>query len=231
MDAVPDNLPDVAPQHEFMPPAGSLPLRNQRHERFARLITTLIPKAKAYLEAFQLDPAAMTPEQLHCAQGNASRLEKHKAVQARIAWLSRQQEDILAQKRERLEAWQWAILEYNPAEFYEVAERPLLDAKGKPILDKGGEFIMIKYQRAKFLRDLSPEALAAVEGLQITDSGKVMIKTYSKMQAHDALRKMLGIEKMPMRSVDDVDGMSTAEIVAELQTLGVDVRLSVSVTR
>jgi len=208
---------------------GSLPLRARNQELYCWRAAALIPKARAYCEAFGYDET--DPKQYHAARGNASRLERRKDIQARIAWLSRQQEEILAQKRERLEAWQWAVLEHNPADFYEIAERPLLDAKGTPILDKAGEFIMVKYQRAKFLQDLPAEALKAVEGLQITDSGKVMVKTYSKMQAHDALRKMLGIGAVNGVMRDEVGDMSTAEIVAELQTLGVDVRLSVTVNR
>lgn len=221
-DDFPSNLPIPAP------PPGSLPLRAGKQELYCWRVAGLVPKPRAYCEAFGYE--ITDPKQYHAARGNASRLERRKDIQARIAWLSRQQEEILAQKRERLEAWQWQILEHNPADFYEIAERPLLDAKGKPIL-KDGEFIMVKYQRAKFLQDLSAEALAAVEGLQITDSGKVMVKTYSKMQAHDALRKMLGIGAQNGLVADEVGEMSTTEIVAELQTLGVDVKLSVSVTR
>ena len=224
-------LEPVSSLPAVLPPAGSARLRIEKHELYAHKVAALIPKAKAYCEVFGYDQN--DPAQYHAARGNASRLERRKDVQARIAWLSRQSEDMLAAKRERLESWLWSVMEHNPAEMWEIAERPMLDEKGKPVIDNDtGDFVMVKYQRARFLKDLPIDAMAAVEGIQITESGKVITKTYSKMQANQELRKLLGIGATNgSTNADDLDGMSTAEIVAELQTLGVDVRLSVTVQR
>jgi hypothetical protein len=70
------------------------PLRNERHERFARLRAILTPKLEAAREA---GFATMTP-------GNASKLDRRWDIRARIAALSQIDEEICRMKRERIEA-------------------------------------------------------------------------------------------------------------------------------
>jgi hypothetical protein len=215
--------------------AGARPLRKPAHERYARGRSLLLPKLDAYCMAFGLDRSGMTPEQLHCARGNASRLEGGRGCPGmadRIAYLTRGDEEVLAEKRKRLEEFLWLVHEANPADLWEVAEKPKLDDDGEPMLDDAGNPIMVKYQRARFLADLPEDVARIVQGVKITDSGKIVTETYSKMQANMELRKLLGIGTMPMNpSGDDVSNMSTAEIVAELRGLGVDIRIGVSVAR
>ena len=71
-----------------------LPLRNERHERFARLRAILTPRLEAAREA---GFATMTPD-------NAAKLDRRADIRARIAALSRMDEEIVHMKRERIEA-------------------------------------------------------------------------------------------------------------------------------
>ena len=102
-------------------------------ERFARLRSLLRPKADAYRQA------GLTSQKDHDAAGNASRLERRRDVQDRIAYLSRQEEEILQLKRARIEEFLWAVQESNVAELWETAEVDKTDKQGKPILGEDGE--------------------------------------------------------------------------------------------
>jgi hypothetical protein len=209
---------------------GSLPLRNPNQERFARARSLLLPRLDAYCQAFDKDRSAPSPKQLHAARGNAARLERAKAMQDRIARLTRQDEEVLAEKRKRLEEFLWLIHEANPADLWEVAEKIKTDEDGEPVLDEKGRPVKIRYQRARFLADLPEDVQRIVEGVTITDSGKVVTKTYSKMQANQELRKLLGIGVVSGVVGDDISDISTAQIVAELHALGVDVKFAMQVT-
>jgi type II secretory pathway component GspD/PulD (secretin) len=210
--------------------AGSLPLGKRAQERYARARSLLLPKLDAYCQAYGLDRAEMTVEQLHCARGNASRLEARRAVAQRIAYLSRQDEAALADKRRRLEEFLWLVHEANPAELWEIAERVKTDEDGNEILDDDGKPVVVRYQRARFLAELPEDVARIVEGVQITESGKIVTKTYSKMQANQELRKLLGIGAVSAATGDDVGELSTTQIVAELNALGVEVKIGVSIT-
>lgn len=213
-----------------VPMPGAMGLRKTQHESFARSRSLLVPKLDAYCRAFRLDRSVMTVAQIHCARGNASRLEHRLDVAERIAFLMRQDEETLAEKRKRIEEFLWLVHEANPADLWEVAERPKLDEDGEPAVDDDGKPIMVKYQRARFLGDLPEDVQRIVEGVNITDSGKVVTKTYSKMQANQELRKLLGIGATGGAIGDDVGELSTTQIVAELNALGVDVKFAVQVT-
>jgi NADH dehydrogenase/NADH:ubiquinone oxidoreductase subunit G len=72
----------------------NMPLRREKHERYARLRAILTPKLQAAREAgFE----TMTP-------GNVAKLDRRKDVRARIAALCKMDEEIVRMKRERIEA-------------------------------------------------------------------------------------------------------------------------------
>jgi hypothetical protein len=216
------NEPPPAP----IPGSGQL---SDRHERFARARALLLPKVEAYCQAFRLDRSTLTLEQLHAARGNASRLERRREVEARIAYLAHQEEAVVLEKRRRLEEFLWLIHEHNPAELWEVEDRVLLNKAGNPVIvdDKP---VTYQVQRARMLADLPEDLCRVVEAVQITDSGKVVTKTYSKMEANRELRKLLGLGATNGPLSDDVGEMSTTQIVAELNALGVEVKIGVQVT-
>jgi hypothetical protein len=76
---------------EFDP---AMPLRNEKHEHFARLRAVLTPRVEAAREAGY---GEMTP-------GNVAKLDRRPDVRARIAALAKMDEEIIRMKRERIEA-------------------------------------------------------------------------------------------------------------------------------
>jgi hypothetical protein len=61
---------------------------------------------------------------------NLFRIENKPVVAARIAWLSRQDEEELREKRKRLEELLWVGLYADRADFYETVETPITDRNG-----------------------------------------------------------------------------------------------------
>lgn len=57
------------------------------------------------------------------AYANACRLERRPGIKDRIEYLSKQQEDLIAEKRQRIEERLWAIHEANIQDLFELAER------------------------------------------------------------------------------------------------------------
>jgi hypothetical protein len=72
----------------------SAPLRNPRHELFARARALLMSPQQAALDAGYTD---VTP-------GNAARLDRRKDIQARIAKLGELDEELIRWKRAKIEA-------------------------------------------------------------------------------------------------------------------------------
>src|SRR5262249_4013933 len=120
------------PQLSVVPLPGSRPLSNVRHEHFCRLRSLLWPKARALREAGM--PAGKNPD----AVINATRLERRQDVRDRIAFLVRQEEEVLAEKRKRIEETLWAIHEANIADFFERYDKEVIDKNGNIDTDEKG---------------------------------------------------------------------------------------------
>ena len=209
------------------PIPGSLPFRRAKYEKFCQLRAALVPAERAYSQAFYLRKDAKRAADN--ARVCAARLANRPDIVARIAWLTRQDEAVIAAKRERIEAFQWAIHEHDLGEFYETVEKPLM-RNGKPITDENGNAVVLRVQRPKPLDQLTPEQRAVVESVTTDAKGNAVIKTYSKTQANAALRELLGIGKAPAGVMDAIGDMNTADIVQELQSLGVNVQIGVAVS-
>src|SRR6516165_12102011 len=110
------------PQLPIVPLPGSRPLSNARHEHFCRLRSLLWPKARALREA------GMRAVKNHDAVSNATRLERRQDVRDRIAYLVRQEEEVLAEKRKRIEEMLWAIHEANIGDFFERYDKEVIAA-------------------------------------------------------------------------------------------------------
>ncbi len=91
------------PQLSVVPLPGSQPLSNARHEHYCRLRSLLCPKGQALREA------GMRAVKNHDAVSNATRLERRQDVRDRIAFLVRQEEEVLVEKRKRIEEMLWVI--------------------------------------------------------------------------------------------------------------------------
>lgn len=89
-------------------------LANENHERYSRLRAILIPP-RAAAKSIGLKPTS----------GVATKLERNKNIQARIAELVAVEEDILRQKREQIEASLSAIAYGDGADF--PGRKPQLD--------------------------------------------------------------------------------------------------------
>jgi hypothetical protein len=95
----------------------AMPLRNERHEHFARLRVVLTPRLIAAREAgFE----TMTP-------GNAAKLDRRKDIRARIAALSQMDEEIIRMKRERIEARLMKAMEADILRDFAIVEKVMVD--------------------------------------------------------------------------------------------------------
>jgi hypothetical protein len=125
---------------------GSRPLRNPKHEIYAReralMLTPRLAAAKAGLAP---------------ASGVVTRLERDQRVLDRIAFFTAQQEDLLRTKRARLEQFWWTALEADRGEFFETVEEVVRDEEGKPLLRQDGFAHTCKRRRMRNLEDISPE--------------------------------------------------------------------------
>lgn len=208
------------------PFAGFAPLRNDRHEKFAFKRALLMPKAEAYRAA------GWSAKDDHTAAGNASRLERRPDVAARIAYLRRHgDEQILHAKRERLEEFLWTVHESNIAALWETVEVEKRDKKGNVILGEDGKPVMVKRQVPKLLSDLPEDVARIVETCGVEENGRVVPKPYSKMQANQELRKLLGIGVVTGADGDgEVARLSDAELIAQIseqaRQLGIEIDLT-----
>ena len=158
----------------------------------------------------------------------------------RIAYLSRQAEELIAVKRERIEAQLWAIAEGNIADFFETHEVVQRDHTGQPLTElKRNEITgetetalsLEKRVRPKLLTDLSPEAAKLIEEVRPDSRGRLIPKLYSKHQANKELRAMLNLGTKSDAS--DVSKLSDQELISTLaqqaKELGIDIKLDVYV--
>jgi len=105
------------------------PLRSERHEKFARLRALLVPRLIAAREAGYDD---MTP-------GNAAKLDRRKDIRARIAALSGLDQEIIRDKRARIEARLMAVMESDLLRDFAIIE--MRDHDGKQV----GEIVGINW--------------------------------------------------------------------------------------
>jgi hypothetical protein len=215
---VPLDAPELFP--------GSAPLRNDRHEKFAFHRALLMPRAHAYRAA------GWTAKDDHAANGNACRLERRPDVGARIAYLRRQgPEEILRAKRERLEEFLWAVHESNIGALWETVEVEKRDKKGNVITGAEGKPVMVERQVPRLLSNLPEDVARTVETCAVDENGRVIPKPYSKMQANQELRKLLGIGVVNgAGDGGEVARLSDAELIAQLaqqaKDLGIEIDLS-----
>jgi hypothetical protein len=227
------NLPAVVeePTRSLPVEPGSRPLRTPAHERYARARALLRPKIEAYRYAFEKEESADdTRMTVHCMRGNASRLERRRAVAERIAYLCRQDVENLAEKRRRLEERLWLIHEFDIGDLYETVEREKRDKKGRLVVDQNGKPVMVRYQQIRHAADIPPDIRQAIQEFGETETGRLVVKSYSKMQANIELRRLLGIGATVRTDDDDMGRLSDQELLNTLaqqaRELGIEVDLT-----
>jgi hypothetical protein len=146
---------------------GSRALKNPKSEKYCQLRATLQPRIQAYREA------GWQATDDDDAYSNACRLERRPAVRERIEYLSRQDEELLAEKRRRIEGQLWAIHEADIGECFETYEAAKVGKDGKLETDGDDKMLTVKKQRPRLLSDLPPEVRQAIEHVQIDARGNV----------------------------------------------------------
>jgi hypothetical protein len=182
------------------------------------------PKAQALREA------GMRAVKNHDAVSNATRLERRQDVRDRIAFLVRQEEEVLAEKRKRIEETLWAIHEANIGDLWETYEATKVGKDGKAEIDEAGKMLTLRKQRPRLLSDLSPDLCKVIENVDIDAKGNVIPRLYSKLQANRELRQMLIIGGRKDRPETDVSRLSDAELIQQLadqaKELGIEIDLN-----
>jgi hypothetical protein len=205
---------------------GSRALTNAKYERYCRLRASALPRVPAYREA------GWETSDDNDAYSNACRLERRPGVRERIEYLSRQDEELIAEKRRRIEETLWSMHEADIGNFFETVEVAKNDKDGKLATDEAGKMLTIKKQRPRLLSDLPPELRKVIERVQIDARGNVMPQLYSKAQANADLRKLLNIGRTEERPESDVARLSDAELIQQLadqaKQLGVEIKLDYS---
>ena len=201
---------------------GSRALKNAKYEKYCRLRALAQPRIGAYREVgwqSRTDNAAYI---------NAWRLERRPEIRDRIAYLIRQEEDLIVEKRRRIEEQLWAIAEANIADYFETHDTVKRDHTGQPEHDEKGALSVETRVRPRLLTDLPPELAALIEDVTIDSKGRAIPKLYSKLHANAELRKMLNISAK--EAPRDVTQLSDAELIETLarqaRELGVQIDLS-----
>ena len=186
---------------------GSRALKNAKYERYCRLRALAQPRIQAYREV------GWGSRKDDVAYINACRLERRPEIQDRIAWLTRQEEDRVVEKRQRIEEALWNIHGADIGDYFETH-----DIDGKTI------------EQPKRLSDLPPEIRKNIEKITIDGRGRAVPQLYSKLAASQELRKMLNISRTEERN--DLARLSDAELVAQMadiaKQLGVDIKIDYS---
>jgi hypothetical protein len=145
-------------------PDGSKPLKNNLHERYARYRAQALPRVVAYCKAGNATSG-------NGASVNACRLERRPGIRERVEYLSRQAQERIAEKRQRLEEQLWAIHEADIGDCFETYEAAKSDRDGKLETDAAGKMPTARKQRPKLLSDLPPDLRKAIEHVHVDARG------------------------------------------------------------
>lgn len=167
-------------------PVGSIPLRNPRHEAYAKARALNQPPAVAAKEAG-----------LKRENGAVTKLERNRRILARMAWFARQDDELLRAKRAKLEGFLWAVHEVNYADFWDgkrlrdfdelpehlqmLIESLKFTEKGKPILS-----VYSKMQANIELRKLNMIGASVERGEASEDYGRLTDKELVEAIANQA---------------------------------------------
>jgi hypothetical protein len=203
---------------------GSRRLKNSKHERYCRLRATMLPRAQAWREAGWNDRSDDS------AYSNACTFEHRPGVKARIEYLSHQDEQLIREKRRRIEEALWSMHEADIGDCFETYEAAKVGRDGKIETDEDGKMLTVRKQRPKLLSDLPADVRKTIERVQADAKGNFVPQLYSRPQVNAELRKMLKIGFQEGRPESDVSRLSDAELIQQLaeqaKALGVDINLN-----
>ena len=195
--------------------AGSRPLKNAKHEKYCRLRASAQPRIAAYREA------GWETGDDNDANSNACRLERRPGVKDRIEYLSHQAEELIAEKRRRIEETLWSMHEADIGDYFEQYTKT----------EKTGETVTsYEANRPKLLTDIPAELRQNIEKVNFDGRGRIIPQLYSKIAASIELRKMLEIGRPDERT--DIQRLSDADLIAQLadqaRQLGLKIDLNYS---
>ena len=202
---------------------GSKPLKHSKWERYARYRAQALPRIVAFRK---LGNYAANDKIAH---NNASRLENKPGVKDRIAYLTKQAEERIAEKRARLEEALWNIHEADVGDLFETYEVIETDKDGRIQSDADGNITTQRKQRPRLLSDLPPETRKNIEKVTIDAKGRAVPVLYSKIAASQELRRLNNIGAKE-REQTDISQLSDAELIstltAQAKELGINIDLS-----
>jgi hypothetical protein len=194
-----------------------------KHEKYCRLRAALLPRAQAFREAGWNDSSD------EGAYNHACRLEHRPGVKARIEYLSKQQEELIPEKRRRLEEALWSMHDADIGDCFETVEVAKIGRDGKPETDETGKQLTVRKQRPKLLSDLPADVRKTIERVQADAKGNYVPQLYSRPHVNAELRKLLNIGGQDARLGTEISKISDAELIAQLadqaKELGVDIKL------
>jgi hypothetical protein len=203
---------------------GSRALKNAKYENYCRLRASAQPRIPAYREA------GWHSEKDDVAYANACRLERRPEIRERIEYLTHQDEELIAEKRRRIEETLWSMHEADIGEFFETYEIAKTDKNGNIETDENGKMVTIEKERPRRLSNIPAEMRRNIERVVIDSQGRAVPQLYSKLAASQELRKMLNIGRSDDRN--DVARLSDAELIAQLsdtaKELGIEINLNYS---
>ncbi len=120
---------------------GSKPLKNNMHERYARLRAQALPRIVAFREAGNI------AKNDRVADRNSFRLERKPGVSERIGYLTRQVQDRIAEKSAALEEQLWSVVKADIGAFWETYEVAKTGTDGKLATDQNGKMLTVRKQR------------------------------------------------------------------------------------
>ena len=207
---------------------GSRALKNAKYERYCRLRASAQPRIQAYREV------GWGSKEDNAAYINGCRLERRSEIRDRIAYLTRQAEDRIADKRARIEEFLWSVHEADLGDYFETYQAIERDHNGRPVPinpdDPNSALSTEVRERPKLLGDLPHETAKLIADITIDSKGRAIPKLYSKLQANKELRAMLNISQK--EAARDITQLSDAELIAQLaqqaKELGIEIDLNYS---
>ena len=183
---------------------GSVPLRNRRHEQYCRLrVLGISPIAAVRDSGFTAGLASPTAETDKNAglRGVISKLERNKAIRARIQYLAGNTDDVLRQKRAALEAPLWNIFKGSIKDYTRITESGSLILDASPI--------------AELPEDEQRELLAVVKSVSPTKYGP-RVEMFSPLEAASQLRALNGLDAPKRMEVGGPNGGPIPLVTAQM---------------
>jgi hypothetical protein len=182
----------------------ALPLRNVRHEAFARARVVLETPLRAMQLAGYEKPTA----------GNAARLDRHPNIIARVRHLSACDNDLamVTLRRNRLRNLLERIALVDRTRLVEHVEEPII-FKGKPVI-VDGKALTQNVQRPRAFSELTEDERLLIE----IDGDKV--KTVLRLDAIAQLCRLDGLDAPNRVAMTDPTGTQSAPLCATINLRG-----------